>query len=51
MTRAIFGVDTMQALILALHTLPSEVRALAREEGGHFEDDGSRVKFRLQDES
>jgi hypothetical protein len=30
-TRAIFGIDAMQALILALHTLPSELRALARE--------------------
>jgi hypothetical protein len=29
----------MKALILALHTLPSELRALAREEGGHFQDE------------
>jgi hypothetical protein len=27
----------MNAWILALHTVPSEPRALAREEGGHFE--------------
>jgi hypothetical protein len=38
-TRAIFGVNSMQALILGLHTLPSELRALAREEGGHFQDE------------
>ena len=35
-TRAIFGVDTMQALILALHILPTELAALARSAGGTF---------------
>src|SRR5262245_14205495 len=38
-TRAIFGIDTMQALILALHILPTELAAIARETGGHFVDD------------
>ncbi len=37
--RAIFGVDSMQALILALHTLPAELRALARDRGGQFVDE------------
>jgi hypothetical protein len=36
--RAVFGVDAMQALILALHTLPTELRALARDESGSFPD-------------
>ncbi|HEV8142018.1 MAG TPA: hypothetical protein VGQ77_04125 [Methylomirabilota bacterium] len=29
----------MQALILAIHTLPAEVHALARQEGGRFLDE------------
>lgn len=33
-TKAIFGVDTVQALTLALHALPSELGALARQENG-----------------
>lgn len=39
--RAIYGIDAMQALILALHTLPSELRSLARHDGGKYlnEDD------------
>lgn len=36
---AIFGVDSMQALILAIHTLPAELHALARQEGGRFLDE------------
>jgi hypothetical protein len=36
--RAMFGVDAMQALILALNTLPTELRALARDESGTFAD-------------
>ena len=36
--RTIFGVDAMQALILALHTLPTELRSVAREESGSFPD-------------
>ena len=36
--RAVFGVDAMQALILALHTLPWELRALARAGSGTFPD-------------
>jgi uncharacterized protein DUF6968 len=35
-TRAIYGVDTMQALILALHILPPDLAARARESGGCF---------------
>ena len=35
-TKAIFGVDTIQALTLALHVLPSELSALARQENGNF---------------
>jgi len=38
-TRAIFGIDTMQALILALHILPIELAAIARDTGGSFIDD------------
>jgi hypothetical protein len=34
--RAAFGVDAMQALVLALHVLPTELRAIAREESGTF---------------
>ena len=34
--RAAFGVDAMQALVLALHVLPTELRAIAREESGSF---------------
>ena len=34
--RAAFGVDAMQALVLALHILPTELRALARDESGSF---------------
>jgi len=37
--RAIYGVDSMQALILAIHTLPAELQALARKEGGRFLDE------------
>src|SRR6267378_332645 len=33
---ALFGIDAMQALVLALHTLPTELRALAREDGGRY---------------
>jgi hypothetical protein len=31
--------DIVQALILAIHTLPAEVHALARQEGGRFLDE------------
>jgi hypothetical protein len=34
--RAIFGIDAIQALVLALHALPTELRAMAREESGSF---------------
>jgi Domain of unknown function (DUF6968) len=34
--RTMFGIDTMQALVLALHTLPTELRALARDDGGRY---------------
>ena len=34
--RAAFGIDAMQALVLALHVLPTELRAIAREESGTF---------------
>lgn len=34
--RAIYGIDAMQALVLALHILPAELRALARDDGGRF---------------
>jgi len=32
----IFGVDAMQALVLAIHTIPSELAAYARNPGGRF---------------
>jgi hypothetical protein len=34
--RAAVGVDAMQALVLALHVLPTELQAIAREESGSF---------------
>lgn len=37
--REMYGVDAMQALVLALHILPTELRALAREEGGRYLDE------------
>jgi hypothetical protein len=44
MIRAIYGVDSMQALILAIHALPAELHALARQEGGRFlDEDGLRI--------
>jgi hypothetical protein len=39
-TKAIFGSDTMQALTLALHTLPTELSALASQENGSFTPEG-----------
>lgn len=36
--RAIFGEDAMQALILAFHTLPTALQAIARGESGSFPD-------------
>jgi hypothetical protein len=36
--RTIFGIDSMQALVLALHVLPTQLNALAREDGGRFLD-------------
>ena len=38
-TRAIFGIDPMQALILALHILRAELRALARDTDSRFLDE------------
>ena len=32
----IFGVDAMQALLLAIHTIPSELAAYVRDPGGRF---------------
>lgn len=32
----IFGADSMQALLLAIHTIPSELIALMRDPGGRF---------------
>jgi hypothetical protein len=37
--RATFGVDNMQALVFAVHILPAELTALARDHGGQFLDD------------
>jgi uncharacterized protein DUF6968 len=34
--KAIFGIDAMQALILAVHTIPAELAALMRNPGGRF---------------
>src|SRR5262245_35698946 len=34
--RHAFGVDAMQALVLAIHILPTEVRKFANEEGAEF---------------
>jgi hypothetical protein len=36
---ATYGIDAMQALILALHTIPTELCALAREDGGQYLDE------------
>jgi hypothetical protein len=36
-TKAIFGTDSLQALILALHILPTELAALAKKENGSFD--------------
>jgi hypothetical protein len=36
--RAAVGIDAMQALVLALHILPTELRAIARRESGSFPD-------------
>jgi hypothetical protein len=36
--RAIFGVDAFQALVLALHTIPTTLRSIADEESGSFPD-------------
>jgi hypothetical protein len=33
---AIFGADAMQALLLAVHTIPAELAALMKNPGGHF---------------
>ena len=37
--RHIFGVDSMQALVLSLHVLPTELQALARRAAGRFVTD------------
>ena len=37
--RAIYGIDSMQALVLALHLLPTELLALARRDGGRYLDE------------
>jgi hypothetical protein len=36
--RAMFGVDAFQALVLALHVIPTELRSIARDESGSFPD-------------
>ena len=33
---AIFGIDAMQALVLAIHTIPAELAALMKDHGGRF---------------
>jgi Domain of unknown function (DUF6968) len=33
---AIFGVDALQALVFAIHTIPGELAAIARKTGGQF---------------
>ena len=33
-----FGIDSVQALILTLHILPTELQAFARDRAGHFRD-------------
>jgi hypothetical protein len=38
LVRAIFGIDGFQALVLALHMIPTELRSIAREESGSFPD-------------
>ena len=35
-TRGIFGADAMQALLLAIHTIPVELAAFIRDSGGQF---------------
>ncbi|MGH9385592.1 MAG: DUF6968 family protein [Vicinamibacterales bacterium] len=37
-TSAMLGIDSVQALTLTLHILPTELRALARDHGGAFLD-------------
>jgi hypothetical protein len=34
--KGIFGVDAMQALLLAMHTIPAELAAYVRDPGGRF---------------
>jgi hypothetical protein len=34
--RPIFGIDSMQALVLSLHVIPTELQAIARRTGGRF---------------
>jgi uncharacterized protein DUF6968 len=45
--KAIFGVDAMQALLLAIHTIPAELAVYVRDAGGRFvypgETDGSFI--------
>ena len=55
--RAIYGIDAFQALILALHILPTQLRALARDDGGRFLDESDlgldyacRVHLEIPDE-
>ena len=35
-THGIFGADAMQALLLAIHTIPVELAAFIRDSGGQF---------------
>jgi uncharacterized protein DUF6968 len=35
-TRGIFGADAMQALLLAIHTIPVELAVCIRDSGGQF---------------
>jgi hypothetical protein len=41
-TKAIFGADRLQALILALHILPTELKALIKGENGSFTSAGDQ---------
>lgn len=38
-TRAMFGIDAMQALVLTLHTLPTEMKSLAQDAKAQFLDE------------
>jgi hypothetical protein len=50
--RRVFGIDAMQALVLAIHALPMEVRGFVEPKTGQFVDEPDLdVRLGMQDES